>query len=1082
MVPAVTLEESHPESLVPIPGPKALPIFGNILDIDLSNSLEAVIGIGQKYGPIFTLKLGGQREIFVTSQKLVDELSDESRFCKKVVGGIEKLRPAVGDGLFTAHHGNHTWAIAHRILMPVFGPLNIRKSFDGMKDIAQQLCLKWARLGPSVPLDAASDFTRLTLDTIALCTMDYRFNSFYLDSSMHPFVESMVEILRESDLQSLIPSAIDSLRRISHANFKKHIEVLDKICQSVIDKRRADPNPPSDLLNAMLTNRDPKTGDQLSEEAVKHNMVTFLIAGHETTSGLLSFSFYYLMQHPETLEKARKEVDQVIGKGGITADHLGKLAYIDAILREALRLMPTAPGYYVTPFEDEVVGGRYLIEKGAAVFVLLHLLHRDPAVWGPDAEEFKPERMLQENFDALPSGAWKPFGSGVRGCIGRAFAWQEALLVMAMLIQNFDFTKDDPSYTLKVKPTLTIKPDNFRIRASLRDGSQATELAQRLSAAASVDKEPSKKFNTGSATPVIGDGQKIKIFYGSNTGTCEALAHRLAAEAGARGLTPSNIDPVNAAKDTLVKDDFAIFIMASYDGLPSENAAEFVDWLSSLRRGSLFGIKYAIFGCGHRDWAASLFRVPKHVDKEMQALGAEKITAMGFADAATSDMFSDLETWAVDDLWPGLAKVIGMPLGQGHDMPALSLEVTFQLPPRVTMRRGFNQAIVTECKVLSSPGVQQKKHLELRLPAGFEYEAGDHIRILPMNSPQNIRRVLARFSTGWDTLLTINSTRPLGFPTDTPITASDILGAYVELGQTASRMDIRKLAQSTTDKTIVTALEGLANDDYQSEVRLANLTVLDLLERFPAHQISFASFLALLPQMRPRTYSLSSSPRRKPGHATLTYSVLGSEPDSNVGDWRPVRRHRGLASTYLASLDSGDILHVSLQPAKPEFHHRVADMERPIIMIGAGSCLAPFRGFIQERSLAKDNNTTLGPALLLYGCRGQSLDDMYRDEMDRYELEGIVTVLRAYSREANAECKYLGDRIQLSRAMIENLWVKGAKVFVCAGKVVADSIRDTLGPVLFHADSSAAKSKAADLAEWWNQIDQTRYVTEVFTN
>ncbi|RKL07437.1 Bifunctional cytochrome P450/NADPH--P450 reductase [Fusarium oxysporum] len=1082
MVPAVTLEESYSEDLAPIPGPRALPVLGNILDIDISNGLQSLIKTGEKYGPIFGLTFGGQREIYVTSQALVDEVCDESRFCKMVTGGIDKLRPAVGDGLFTAHHGNHTWAVAHRILMPVFGPLNIRKSFDGMKDIAQQLCLKWARLGPSISLDVASDFTRLTLDTIALCTMDYRFNSFYLDSSMHPFVESMVEILRECETQAVLPTAIDSLRCRSHANFKKNIEVLDNICQSVITKRRTDPNPPSDLLNAMLTNRDPKTGDQLTEEAVKHNMITFLIAGHETTSGMLSFSFFYLMQHPEALEKARKEVDQVVGKGGITTDHLGKLPYIDAILREALRLMPTAPGYFVTPFKDEVIGGKYLIEKGSPVFVLLHLLHRDPAVWGPDAEEFKPERMLQEKFDALPSGAWKPFGNGVRGCIGRAFAWQEALLVMAMLIQNFEFKKENPSYKLKVKPTLTIKPDDFKLRATLRDGAQATELAQSLSAAALSGREPSKKPNGSTAAPVIGDGQKIKVFYGSNTGTCEALAHRLAAEAGARGLSPSNIDPVNAAKNTLVKDDIAIFIMASYDGLPSDNAAKFFDWLSSLNQGSLAGIKYAVFGCGHRDWAASFFRVPKSVDRKMKELGADQIATMGSADAATSDMFSDLETWAVDDLWPGLAKLMGTQLDPDHTIPGLNLEVTFQLPPRVTMRRGFSQAVVTECKVLSSPGVQLKKHLDLRLPAGFEFEAGDHIRVLPMNSPQDVRRVLARFSTGWDTLLTISSTRPLGFPTDTPITASDILGAYVELGQTASRMDIRKLARSATDQTVVAALEDLANDSYESEVRLKNVTVLDLLERFPEHQISLASFLALLPQMRPRTYSLSSSPGWMPGHATLTYSVLGSEPDGNVGDWRPVKRQRGLASTYLASLNCGDILHVSLQQAKPDFHHRAADMERPIIMLGAGSCLAPFRGFVQERSLAKANNTKLGPALLLYGCRGRFLDDMYREEMDRYEREGIVTVLRAYSREANAECKYLGDRIQHNRAMIRDLWKNGARVYVCAGKVVADSIRDTLGPVLFQADSSAATSKAADLEEWWNQLDQTRYVTEVFTS
>ena len=167
-----------------------------------------------------------------------------------------------------------------------------------------------------------------------------------------------------------------------------------------------------------------------------------------------------------------------------------------------------------------------------------------------------------------------------------------------MLVQNFDFAKDDPSYILKWKQSLTIKPEGFRMRATLRGGTQATELAERLNASGSVGQEPAQKSHGSTVAPVIGIGQKIKIFYGSNTGTCEALAHRLAAEAGARGLSPSNIDPVDAAKNTLAKEDIVILIMASYDGQPSDNAAEFVAWLSTLEQGSLAGVKYAVFGCG----------------------------------------------------------------------------------------------------------------------------------------------------------------------------------------------------------------------------------------------------------------------------------------------------------------------------------------------------------------------------------------------------------------------------------------------------------------------------------------------------
>lgn len=259
--------------------------------------------------------------------------------------------------------------------------------------------------------------------------MDYRFNSFYLDKKTYSFVESMIAVLGEADLQAVLPDFVSLLRPRAMSRFRQNIEQMQCTCREIITQRRQSPtkDQSNDLLNAMLNGRDPETGDSLSEEAIVHNIVTFLVAGHETTSGLLSFSIYYLVEHPEEMRKAREEVDRVIGDGPINVQHLQQLPFLDPVFRETLRLMPTAPGYYVTPFKDEIIGGQYLVKPGEALCVLLHTLHRDPAVWGADAEEFKPDRM--RNLDSIPKHAWKPFGNGMRGCIGRAFAWQEAQLV-----------------------------------------------------------------------------------------------------------------------------------------------------------------------------------------------------------------------------------------------------------------------------------------------------------------------------------------------------------------------------------------------------------------------------------------------------------------------------------------------------------------------------------------------------------------------------------------------------------------------------------------------------------------------------
>jgi cytochrome P450/NADPH-cytochrome P450 reductase len=138
-----------------------------------------------------------------------------------------------------------------------------------------------------------------------------------------------------------------------------------------------------------------------------------LKSGHETTSGLLSFAFYYLLKNPAAYFKAQEEVDRVVGKGKITPKHLKDLHYLNAVLRETLRLQPTAPafarGMRRESKDDHTTlgGGRYRIEKNSRVLCLLPKIQSDPKLYGEDANEFKPERMLDENFEKLSKAAWK---------------------------------------------------------------------------------------------------------------------------------------------------------------------------------------------------------------------------------------------------------------------------------------------------------------------------------------------------------------------------------------------------------------------------------------------------------------------------------------------------------------------------------------------------------------------------------------------------------------------------------------------------------------------------------------------------
>lgn len=150
---------------------------------------------------------------------------------------------------------------------------------------------------------------------------------------------------------------------------------------------------------------------------------------------MLSFATYYLLRNPEAYRRAQDEIDQVVGKDSLRPDHLSKLTYLNAVLRETLRLSPTAPIWSVQPNDTtgEVLANKYFLAPKEVVTVNLCSIHRDPTVYGEDAEEFKPERMLDENMSQRSSYAWKPFGNGQRACIGRHFAWQVRIMKITLL-------------------------------------------------------------------------------------------------------------------------------------------------------------------------------------------------------------------------------------------------------------------------------------------------------------------------------------------------------------------------------------------------------------------------------------------------------------------------------------------------------------------------------------------------------------------------------------------------------------------------------------------------------------------------
>lgn len=436
-----------------------------------------------------------------------------------------------------------------------------------------------------------------------------------------------------------------------------------------------------------------------------------------------------------------------------------------------------------------MIGGKYAVAKGEPLVLLMSQSHKDPEVFGDDADEFKPDRMSDENFARLNKefpNCWKSFGNGKRACIGRPFAWQEAVLAMAMLFQNFEFTLDDPSYTLEINETLTLKPENFNMRARLRHGMSATELERRLlgrsggheGIASSTKPAASKKSAAKTGKP-------LALFYGSNSGTCEAMAQQVAADAAAHGYSAS-VKPLDDASGNLPKDRPVVIITASYEGQPPSNAEEFVSWIESLKAQELEGVSYSVFGCGHRDWSDTFHRIPLLVDRVLEERGAKRLVGMTGSDAANGDMFSDFEAWEDEKLWPALAEKYGA-AEPSDAVPAQRMMVEVSVPRKATLRQQVEEAVVVAERTLTAPSAPVKKHIEIRLPKGMTYRAGDYLAVLPLNPKETVSRVMRRFQLAWDASLRIDSDQPVTMPVATSVSASDVLSSYVELSQPATK-------------------------------------------------------------------------------------------------------------------------------------------------------------------------------------------------------------------------------------------------------------------------------------------------------
>ncbi len=1040
---------TEPQKGRSIPNPPRLPIIGNLHQLSSYNPAQHFMKLMEEYGDILRIFTPIGNMIVVKSYEYTKELCDESRFMKNLSRPLIELRGLGGDGLFTAWTTEPNWQKAHNILIPGLGQRAMKGYYPMMLDIAERLLAKWHNIPEGKEFNLTDDMTRLTFDTIGLCGFDYRFHSFSSEKP-HPFIDAMATGLEDSMRRMNKIGIQRTLRFKQNYHYRKSLQYMFKVVDDIIAERQAHPEKyqnNTDFMSLMLNATDLETGEKLDPINIRYQILTFLIAGHETTSGLLSFAFYFLMTHPEVLQRAYKEVDTVLGNDLTqtpTYKQVNELKYIQQILFESLRLWPTAPAFSVFAKEDTLLAGRYEVLKGQRFIVLLPGLHRDKKVWGAQADQFNPDNFTPEAIENRPSEAYKPFGNGQRACIGRQFAMLEATLVMGMILQRYQLQlKKD--YQLVVKETLTLKPENLIVSLQRRKDESRYYVPKQ----AKQEKIQLQKEVRFAANP-------LTIAFGSNMGASEDFALEIAEEAEKLGF-PCACLPLDNLIDNLPQSGTLIVITATYNGNPPNNAQRFAKWIATQKTNTGFDkLKFVVFGCGNTQWKT--FQIfPRLLDEQLACLGAKRLLPAGEADAASGEFEDTFQKWQ-HSLWQKLCT-------QGNEKANLeNINHGYQVhkitPQHYRPLRPANRQGELACEVLENKELQQAdserstRHLEIALPEGTTYQTGDHLGIYPENPAQLVERVCKRFGLARQEILNLQNASKIKkhLPLDTPISVQDLLTHFVELQSPITVKQLQKLIEHTTcppEKIKLAQYKA----QFKTEVQTKNLNLIDLLEEIPACEIGFGEFLSLLSPLQVRYFSISSSALLSPRVCSLTVGVIDEPAYSGKGTYQ------GICTNYLKNLTKGQQLQAFVQKADNPFR-LPEDLSQKTIMIGAGTGLSPLRGFVQELAMQREQGVQVGESMLFFGCRHPSQDFIYQEELENFENEGVIALYPAFSRLGNQK-EYVQHKILANQDKIWAWLQEGAVVYVCGDALgMAPAVKEAFKQI--YQNQTAAENAA----EW----------------
>jgi cytochrome P450 len=449
------------------PGPKPRFLIGN-MPLASADPLAVFLGWKREFGDIFYYRAAWIHVYFLNHPDFIEAVlvRNYQNFLKDHV--VRKSRWFFGDGLLT--NEGESWLRQRRLAQPAFHRERIASYAKIMTDYADEMLASW-RDGET--RDIHQEMMQLTLRIVVRAL-------FNVEAQQTETISQVMNVLMRNTTgaRMLLPPQFRYLPTPAMIDFRRAVRQADETVYGIIARRREkdteNESDSGDLLSMLMQARD-EDGGRMTDKQLRDEVMTFLLAGHETTALTLSWTWHLLGQNPDAEQKLHAELDRVLEGRTPNFSDLQKLRYTERVIKESMRLYPPAWGVARTVIKEFELGG-HRIPAGANVVMSTWVMHRDPRYF-PEPEKFDPDRWLPEKAQKLPKFAYFPFGGGPRQCIGAAFAMMEATLLLATIAQRFQF-RAEPGHVVTPTPSFTLRPkQGIRMRLEKRSMPQVVPSA-----------------------------------------------------------------------------------------------------------------------------------------------------------------------------------------------------------------------------------------------------------------------------------------------------------------------------------------------------------------------------------------------------------------------------------------------------------------------------------------------------------------------------------------------------------------------------------------------------------------------------